>query len=147
MGDPGIWTLVVGVLLGTILVSVLEIAAVRQQDLTPSRAVLYSACANILALLIFVLSVFVLIGFWGFGLIVAMDKGYDSGSTYLTIGTGLFLRTPVLVFLERAALFILFKIGTWQQALVYGLISTVLSLVIIAFVSGVALTVGSAFFY
>lgn len=123
------WIGVLAVLLGAMI----AVAAVAAGDLfvlsrlgfaDGKRRAIYAGLSALVAFLAAVVSLLMVVGFYGLGLIVAMDKGYDTGEKYLYAGVLSFLVFPLAVFAGRTLLFRLCGLGGFGKGALYSGIAT-----------------------
>ncbi|MGD9589977.1 MAG: hypothetical protein AB7Q37_16540 [Pyrinomonadaceae bacterium] len=62
------------------------------------------------------------------GFVVAFDSGYNAGQKYFYFTLAALLLIPILVFIARTALFLIFKLGKPPAALLYSLLTTIISI-------------------
>jgi len=89
------------------------------------KNVAYPILANTLTLVNIIVVGILAATLLGAGLFVAMDKGYDSGRPMIWLSYLSPLLLPVFVFLGRAILILLLRLGSAKFGAVYGLVSTV----------------------
>ncbi|MCO6509758.1 MAG: hypothetical protein J5I65_03115 [Aridibacter famidurans] len=114
--------------LAVFLAAAIAVAAVAAGDVfvlsrigfaDPKRRAIYAGASALVAFLAAIVSLLMVVGFYGLGLIVAMDKGYDTGEKYLYAGVLSLLVFPLAVFAGRTLLFRLCGLGGFGKGALY----------------------------
>ena len=115
-----------------VILTVAEIFILKfSKQVDSPKFILYPVLANFVAMIAIVILTVVGIVFFAAGFIMAFSMGFDAGEKYFYIMLFAFISIPLLMFVVRVILFLLFKIGRFPFALIYSFLTTIVNLVVV----------------
>ncbi|MCB1023841.1 MAG: hypothetical protein KDB79_05615 [Acidobacteria bacterium] len=123
----------IGIILAFLITTAAEIFALKFSKRVDSpKFIWFPVAANIAGTLIVFVIGLLAVGLFAVGFIVAFGEGYNEGEKYFYLMILALILIPLLIFLARTVLFLLFNLGKFPFALLYSFVSTILTAVILS---------------
>ena len=131
MKDIGSFLPILGIILVTIFLTISVVLILKFSKRVDSpKYIWYPILVNTIGMIVVFALTFVAVILFGLGFAMMFGKS-DEFRGFFLLAAATFALIPILMFLVRAILFLLFKLAGFPYALLYSFLSTLISLVVI----------------